>query len=248
MSTANTTASRIDRLDVSLFDHISSQSSTADREAFLALQRAVRDRSEGYVYLEIGSHLGGSIQPHLLDPRCKKIYSIDKRPEEMPDERGENRVYRGNSTQRMLDRLGQISEKGLSKIVCFDHDARHIDPQRIDPAPHLCFIDGEHTNRAVVADFAFCYKISAPDAVIAFHDSGLVAKGIKTVKKWLRQRGIVYEGLKLGGSVYAICLGASVKAIAPQLRPQSINENIYFAKIRLALAGQKVRRLVTNTG
>lgn len=241
-------AAQINRLDARIFDRISSQSSTADRKALLAIQRAVRERSRGYVYLEIGSHLGGSIQPHLLDPRCKKIYSIDARPEEMPDERGEDRIYRENSTRRMLDLLAEVSEEGLGKIVCFDQDARYIDPRGVDPAPHLCFIDGEHTNEAVISDFAFCFKVSAPDAVIAFHDSGLVSRGIKTIKKWLHRRGASFRGLKLDGSVYALCLGASAGAVATQLRPLSINEGVYFTKIRLALAGQKVRRLVASAG
>ncbi len=81
-------AVRIESLDVSLFDAVPSQSTIGDRQAWLAVQRSLRQQSE-YVYLEIGSHLGGSIQQHLVDPRCRKIVSIDRRPLSQPDDRGQ---------------------------------------------------------------------------------------------------------------------------------------------------------------
>ncbi len=63
----------IKALDISLFRHIASQTTSADRMSLLALQLATRDMWGDYSYLEIGSHLGGSIQPHLPDPKCKRI-------------------------------------------------------------------------------------------------------------------------------------------------------------------------------
>ena len=59
---------RIERLDLSLFDSVPTQSTAGDRLSWLALQRAVRGATPGYTYLEIGSYNGGSIQQHLLDP------------------------------------------------------------------------------------------------------------------------------------------------------------------------------------
>src|SRR4051812_12044666 len=88
---------RIAELDLSLFDVIPSQSTSDDKGSLLALQLAVRDAVGEYTYLEIGSYLGGSIQPHLLDPECRKIYSIDKRPRSQPDERGIDYIYENNS-------------------------------------------------------------------------------------------------------------------------------------------------------
>ena len=96
---------RIERLDCSLFDPIPTQSSKGDRMSWLALQGAVRRAAPSYTYLEIGSHLGGSIQQHWIDPRCSLIYSIDKRPLEQPDDRGAVFAYAGNSTARMLGNL-----------------------------------------------------------------------------------------------------------------------------------------------
>ena len=67
---------RLEELDLSLFDEVSTQSSDGDRRSWLAVQRSVR-RPNGYTYLEIGSHLGGSIQQHLVDPWCARIISMD---------------------------------------------------------------------------------------------------------------------------------------------------------------------------
>src|SRR2546427_12016163 len=72
--------SQIGRLDVGLFQWILSQSTENDRRALLAIQLAFRERQSSYVYLEIGSYKGGSLQPHVLDPRRGQIHSIDLRP------------------------------------------------------------------------------------------------------------------------------------------------------------------------
>jgi len=89
-------------LDISLFSAIESQSTDDDKRSLLACQLAVRELRDPYIYLEIGSYIGGSIQPYLLDPRCKRIYSIDKRPAKQPDERGIDYIYENNSTARMM--------------------------------------------------------------------------------------------------------------------------------------------------
>lgn len=78
---------RIRSRDIGLFAAIPSQTTDDDKRALLLLQDCVRDHGE-YVYLEIGSHLGGTIQPYVVDPVCKLVYSIDKRPDFQPDERG----------------------------------------------------------------------------------------------------------------------------------------------------------------
>ena len=219
---------RISSLDTTLFAAIPSQTTEDDRRSLLLLQDCVRDRSK-YVYLEIGSHLGGTIQPYFVDPICKLIYSIDKRPELQPDERGKLYRYNNNSTERMLSNLSQafpsIAEK---KIINFDSDARELEPSKIIEKPNLCFIDGEHTNRAVISDFMFCLQVCHPDAIIAFHDVGFIFKGIKIIKKYLAKNSIQFQGFKLGGSVYAILLNEAISAYADKLDTLSINEREYF--------------------
>ena len=87
--------------DLALFEQIPSQSTDDDKVSLLAVQLATRELRPRYKYLEIGSHIGGSIQPHLLDDRCARIFSIDKRPLRQPDERGVDYLYPDNSTARM---------------------------------------------------------------------------------------------------------------------------------------------------
>src|SRR5690606_30158926 len=72
--------------DLTLFKAIESQSTTEDKHSLLACQLAVRElRPDGYRYIEIGSHLGGSIQPHLLYTSCKANLPIDQRPQKQPE-------------------------------------------------------------------------------------------------------------------------------------------------------------------
>ena len=96
-------------LDLKLFEKIESQSTEPDKQSLLALQSAVRELRPGYRYLEIGSYLGGSIQPHLLDDKCGHIYSLDKRPLQQPDARGFDYRYLNNSTERMLENLRSVA-------------------------------------------------------------------------------------------------------------------------------------------
>ena len=198
-------AARLKSLDVSLFDGVPSQSSEDDRRVWLAIQRSVR-RPAGYTYLETGSHLGGSIQQHLLDPLCRNIISIDKRPSHQPDDRGEVFHYQDNATARMLDNLRRISADQLGKLTCFDRDASEIDPRQIPAPPDFCFIDGEHTHRAVLADFDFCLRVCAADAAICFHDDFIIHRSLRVILARLRREGIPFTAGKLPGMTFAIFL------------------------------------------
>src|SRR5215204_6622213 len=103
-------------LDLNLFEKIKSQSTEHDKQSFLAIQLAVRNLRPQYKYLEIGSYLGGSIQPHLLDDRCERIYSIDKRPLQQPDARGFDYTYLNNSTERMLEQLRDVAAEKKGQV------------------------------------------------------------------------------------------------------------------------------------
>jgi hypothetical protein len=181
---------RIAALDLNLFAHIESQTNPDDKRSLLALQGAVRARGP-YTYLEIGSHLGGSLQPFVIDPLCERIVSIDSRPEVVPDERFEAGVpYAGNSTERMLALLADLSGADISKVDTIDASTEAIDPTDIDVNPALCFIDGEHTNRAALRDARFCGAV-APSAAIAFHDAPTI---YRAVGRFVRETsGFVYQ-------------------------------------------------------
>jgi methyltransferase family protein len=226
---------RIGALDLSLFAAIYSQSDDGDKCSWLALQRTVRRSQKSYVYLEIGSHLGGSIQPHLLDPRCRRIYSIDKRPIEPLDDRGQRFRYEGNSTARMLSNLRAIEANQVAKIVCFDSDARDVDPiQLLDP-PNLCFIDGEHTQSAVLNDFDFCTRVCSSRAIICFHDDWIVYPALAQIIRALRKQGIRFMAFKLLGSTFAIALGASSVPEDSFIQSIALNGRLFILRTRARL-------------
>lgn len=199
---------RMECLDTTLFASILSQTTDADRKSLLAVQRCVRE-SQDYVYLEIGSYLGGSIQPHLLDPKCKKIYSIDKRQLLSPDERSEPPGYPSNSKEHMISLLTALDPQSVAKIDCIDGDTRSISPSRISDRPNLCFIDGEHTARAIATDFDFCLRICAAGGTIVFHDSEIVFRGLRSVVSKLKRERHPFSTHALSDVVYVICLGKS---------------------------------------
>jgi len=75
---------RIQARDISIFSILTALSS-ADRRSFLDFQNAVREFDSQYTYLEVGSHLGGSLIAPLIDSRCRTAISIDNRTSSSPD-------------------------------------------------------------------------------------------------------------------------------------------------------------------
>ncbi len=219
----------INALDLDLFNAIPSQSSSGDRRSWLALQRAKRKSKTSYVYLEIGSHLGGSIQPYLMDAKCRTIYSIDPRPLEQQDDRGERFRYEGNSTQRMLANLSRINSDQVGKITCFDSDAAHVDPKLISEPPDICFIDGEHTRAAVLSDAEFCLRVSSADAIIYFHDDSIIYPALTEILRSLARRQTRHVAIKLSGATFAIALGDAA-AIDDELRQEIVTEGHRFIR------------------
>jgi predicted O-methyltransferase YrrM len=194
-------------LDLKLFEKINSQSTDDDKQSFLAIQLAVRNLRPEYRYLEIGSYLGGSIQPHLIDDRCTKIYSIDKRPLQQPDARGFDYTYLNNSTERMLEQLRGVAADKMGKITTLDGDSRTIDPSRVSDKIDLCFIDGEHTDEAVLADFKFCLKVLNDAGCIAFHDAQITYNGLADCIEHLNQKGVAFRAYTLPSIVFVVEIG-----------------------------------------
>jgi hypothetical protein len=201
---------QIAELDTTLFDDIPSQTDVDDRRSFLAIQAAVAARRNPFTYLEIGSHLGGSIQPYLRDLRCAKIVSIDKRPEQQPDERGGRYVYRANSTQRMMENLKRISNEAVAKVVTFDADTSEVDRSGLPCKPDVCLIDGEHTNLAVERDFAFCVSAMADSGVICFHDSNVIFQALATIVDNIHALGRPFQAYNLPKTVFVIDFGMNL--------------------------------------
>jgi hypothetical protein len=197
----------INELDLKLFEKISSQSSVNDKQSLLACQLAVRELTGGYKYLEIGSYLGGSIQPHLLDEKCRKIYSIDKRPLVQPDERGVEYTYLNNSTARMIENLKTVAPAQIDKITAIDGDTRQIAPSEIKEKITLCYIDGEHTDEAVISDFKFCLRVLAENGAILFDDANIIYNGIAGCLEYLKQNSVNFRAFNLPDKVFAVEIG-----------------------------------------
>jgi|SRR5215204_4348692 len=194
-------------LDLNLFEKIKSQSTEHDKQSFLAIQLAVRNLRPQYKYLEIGSYLGGSIQPHLLDDRCERIYSIDKRPLQQPDARGFDYTYLNNSTERMLEQLRDVAAEKMDKLTTIDGDSRSIDPAQISDEIDLCFIDGEHTDEAVMADFKFCLEVLNSNGCIAFHDAQITYNGLADCIAYLENSGLKFHAYCLPSIVFVVEIG-----------------------------------------
>ncbi len=224
----NEPAGRMPEEDLSVFDRIPSQTSDGDRRCLLAIRNVFRERGE-YVYLEIGSYLGGTLQPHYAEASCRRLYSIDKRPLSQPDERGASYTYPENSTQTMRDNLVRaFPAMDADRLITFDADAAEVDPGAIGEAPDFCFIDGEHTNAALVSDMRFCLKVIKPDGIIGAHDAGVVSDGILSMKRELTDRGIPFVGLKPGGDVYLFAMGGHAQRWENVLSGKLQDEAAYF--------------------
>jgi hypothetical protein len=194
--------------DPRAFSAVPSQTSDADRVALLELQN-YRAISRGtYVYVETGSFLGGTLAPHCVETRCRKIYSIDARTVLTPNEHGGAFSNYGRQTSAdMLRRLQDIPCANIEKVTTFDSDAREVPAASITDPVDFLLIDGEHTDEAVVSDFNQCYRHCQRQAVIAFHDYSCIRRGVSQILLVLNKQRIRAHGVRLGGDVFAVFLG-----------------------------------------
>ncbi|MEO5859707.1 MAG: class I SAM-dependent methyltransferase [Pyrinomonadaceae bacterium] len=218
--------SAIRELDLSLFSRIESQSTESDRRSLLAVQSALRNLRTKYVYLEVGSYLGGSIQPHLLDARCERIFSIDKRPKVQSDARGFDWHYLNNSTQRMIENLRAIDPDAVGKIVTIDGTTSEIDQKLITDPVQLCLIDGEHTDEAMKADFQFCRRmLDKTGGAIVFHDAQITYNGIFDCIQDLIADGVDFRAYALPSVLFVVEFGDMKLHEHPEIRKRLINNH-----------------------
>ena len=199
---------RLASLDIALFQHVLSQMPEEDQRTLLALQAAVRTRHRQFVYLEIGSYKGGSLQSFVVDGCCRKIISIDPRLSEYRDARGPH-PYPENTTTKMIEALAEIPGADVRKIQSIEAGTDTIQPEAIQPRPHFCLIDGEHTNEAVLRDARFCLSVAEPDGCIAFHDANLIYGALDLFIKELEQSGRAFRPYILPETIFVIDLGAA---------------------------------------
>jgi methyltransferase family protein len=172
-----TVEERVATLDTTLFEHIDTQTSDDDRRSLLAIHDALARRLGTFAYLEIGSHLGGTLQAVMADPRCARITSIDSRPASQPDDRGPVFRYEDNSTERMLGLLALVPDSDLRKLQTIEESTENMPPGELARAD-LNFIDGEHTARAALRDARFCRAAMQGAGVMVFHDRQVVEPAV----------------------------------------------------------------------
>jgi len=217
----------ISNLDLKIFEKIKTQLTDNDKQTLLGCQFAVRNLLPNYNYLEIGSYLGGSIQPHLLDEKCARVYSIDKRPLRQPDERGVDYIYLNNSTARMLELLSEIAL--TDKIKTIDGDTRReVKPSQIEEKIQMCFIDGEHTDEAVLSDFKFCLEVLDENGAILFHDSAINYNAIANCVQYLKDNGIEFRANSLPDAVFVVEIGNFPLHKSPPIMERLLNNHVGF--------------------
>jgi hypothetical protein len=173
-----TVEERVAALDTTLFEHIDTQTTDDDRTSLLAIQDALARRLGTFSYLEIGSHLGGTLQAMLADRRCVRITSIDSRPASQPDDRGMAFHYEDNSTQRMLGLLALVPDGDLRMLQTIEDSSENIPPGELARAD-LSFIDGEHTRHAALRDARFCRAAMQGAGVVVFHDRHVIEPAVQ---------------------------------------------------------------------
>jgi len=227
-------ASRIANLDISLFQ-IDSQTTRDDRRSFLAVHNAMRSAKDGYVYLECGSHIGGSLLPHILDPRCRLAYSVDKRPAALPDERGVL-FYPDNQTKRMVDNLTACAPaESVQKLLTFDLDASELTATQIAEEPDLVLIDAEHTIRAVFRDFLSLFKRCGTSTVYMFHDANLIFGALQNIETFLQHADVAFDSYILRDSVFVVAtneMRSVIRAVGEKLGG---NKDIYWRAVQAEL-------------
>ncbi len=233
---------RIDQLDLTLFQTIEGQSSEGDRRSFLALQSACRQwKRGGFTVLEIGSFEGGSLQGYVADPSCERIVSVDPRPPSVPDERGSQWDYSQVTAEQMLTRLAAVPGADVGKVQAITASTETLSADDLDVRPDLCFIDGEHTDEAVLRDARFCLAVAAPDCVIAFHDANVVYRALRVLIDDLQARGREFRAYNLPSVVFVIELGECRVSECEPLRTwrgqnyqgylDSLSQNDHFREI-----------------
>ncbi len=195
---------RVAHLDTTLFDHVEAQLDPDDRRSLLALHAACSASYGRFSYLEIGSHLGGSLQALICDPACESITSIDSRPDSQPDERGLVYRYPGNSTSRMLENLAAIPGADLDKLVTLDTSTVELDPDGLARPPELCLVDGEHTDTATLRDARFCRQAMRGRGCIVFHDAAVIYRALDGFTAELRAEGAAFCAYVLPANLFVI--------------------------------------------
>ena len=185
---------------------IPSQTSPSDKLFLLRAIAVIKERVAKFRYIEIGSFMGGSLTPFLLDSACDLVVSVDERERQQPDERGARFDYAGITSQAMIDNL---IRNGLDVSKLVSHDGSVSSYNENTPKFDIAFIDGEHTDIACVRDFIWTYPLMNDSSMMLFHDSTVVYKGLAIIRELALEKNVDFQILKDQKSeISALFLGA----------------------------------------
>jgi len=176
------------------FFPISSQTSLNDKKVLLKIIGIFKNKR--FNYLEIGSFLGGSLTPFLMEDKCKLIVSIDKRNQKLDDERSEEWSYENVNENDMIRRLKEYN-LDLSILKTFNGDIKDF---KTNKKFDLSFIDGIHTDINTFSDFLNTLKKSNKDSIILFHDSSIIFKSISIINLLLLNMNYKFKLAKFRNS------------------------------------------------
>lgn len=218
--------------NVNKFFPIPTQTSLTDRIVLLKVMNLMGKKKKNYKYLEIGSFLGGSLAPFLIDKNCKKILSIDKRNQVLNDERNEQWSYKNITQNKMLQTLKNYNFN-LNKIKAYDGD---ISEFKIKENFDLTFIDGIHTDKNVFSDFLYALDLMNKNSIILFHDSNVIFKSISLISIFLKKKNYSFKVLKFKDSlITGIFLGKFSKIRFENKRTEKFENFLNLASERLLI-------------
>ncbi len=207
---------------------------------------AAKDGS--YRYLEIGSYLGKSLQPHVMDDDCIEALSIDLRPEMTPDARGALDQYKHVTTQDMLDGLRQYAnDSQMQKLSTRETTTASLRSDPPEARFDLAFIDGEHTIAAAFTDFLNVLTVMKEKCVVVFDDTHIIYPAVQNATSYLESLGAEHAVVFGGGYISAIFIGPDAGVRATMLKDSNrIPLEVLEAKYDEVLADSYVKRSMTR--
>ena len=220
---------------------IPSQTTPADKVFLLASIALVKQRTNGFSYLEIGSYLGGSLVPFLRDTSCKLVVSVDERERTLEDERNAQYSYLGISQQTMIDKLHACGVP-TDKLIAHDGSIETF-VNTTNTLFDIAFIDGEHTDIACFRDFLWSFPMMRPDSVVLFHDRTLIHKALRMIGLYLRKSGVRFLMFyKAGSEMAGLCFGSYIASDLQDHYGPEEAPNEFYGRAEMAL----IRSLLTN--
>jgi hypothetical protein len=228
--TADEGALFVDKVDIGIF-RIPTAASENDRRSFLQIQGCVRVKP--YSYIEVGSELGGTLLPHLADPRCTAVFSVDLRVSSQSDERAQTFYYPTDGEAAMIAALTKsVGESLLRKLKTFRCDVSQLSPSDIPSKASLVLIDAEHTNASCFSDAVSAFRFLKRHAIISFHDANLITDAIQNFETMLRFMGLTFSTVFLPDCIAAIGIGAMSNIVKQRLQAFSFPRDEYLARVR----------------